>query len=201
MEEPNKRPINILIGVTGSVATIKLPMIIKGLKSLSAKNKLKLAIRVISTQHALHFFNATEIANLKVNKLYTDQDEWNGWKKIGDPVLHIELRKWAHLFLIAPLDANTLAKLAVGLCDNLITCVARAWDLEKPLIFCPAMNTLMWKHPITAENVDKLKTFGYIQVEVACKKLACNDVGPGAMAEVADILSVVWEQVRKLAIV
>lgn len=63
-----------------------------------------------------------------------DEDEWHAWKAIGDPVLHIDLRRWADLMVIAPLSANTLAKLAGGLCDNLLTCVVRAWDFDKPLL-------------------------------------------------------------------
>lgn len=63
-----------------------------------------------------------------------DDDEWHEWSKVGDPVMHIELRRWADVFVIAPLSANTLAKLANGICDNLITCVARAWDFQRPLV-------------------------------------------------------------------
>ena len=65
----------------------------------------------------------------------------------GDPVRHIEFRHWADLLVVAPLDANTLAKFAIGLCDNFLTCLFRAWDFAKPVILAPAMNTLMWDHP------------------------------------------------------
>lgn len=57
--------------------------------------------------------------------------DWQTWKCIGDPVLHIELRNWAHVFVVAPLDANTLAKISTGICDNLLTCVARVSTQEK----------------------------------------------------------------------
>ena len=73
-----------------------------------------------------------------------------------DEVLHIELRRWADVLLIAPLDANTLAKLAVGLSDNCLTCVWRAWDPVRPVILAPAMNTLMWEHAITARHLSQL---------------------------------------------
>lgn len=63
-----------------------------------------------------------------------DEDEWHEWSQVGDPVLHIELRRWADVFVVAPLSANTLAKMANGLCDNLVTCIARAWDFTRPLI-------------------------------------------------------------------
>ena len=62
--------------------------------------------------------------------LYTDLDEWNAWTKRGDPVLHIDLRNWADILIVAPLDANTLAKIACGISDNLLTCVLRAWQLD-----------------------------------------------------------------------
>ena len=71
-------------------------------------------------------------------------------------MLHIELRRWADLLLIAPLDANTLAKLAAGLADNCLTCVWRAWDPARPVVLAPAMNTLMWQHPLTARRLRQL---------------------------------------------
>ncbi|XP_067829747.1 phosphopantothenoylcysteine decarboxylase isoform X5 [Heptranchias perlo] len=97
------------------------------------------------------------------------------WKQRTDPVLHIDLRRWAALMLIAPLDANTLGKIASGICDNLLTCVVRAWDRKRPLLFCPAMNTAMWEHPITATQIQTLKSFGYIEVPCIVKKLVCGD--------------------------
>src|SRR5207302_2037596 len=90
-----------------------------------------------------------------------DEDEWPGSKRgqhyrRDDPVLHIELRRWADVLLIAPLDANTLAKLANGLADNCLTCVWRAWDLARPVLLAPAMNTLMWEHRLTTRHLRQL---------------------------------------------
>lgn len=125
------------------------------------------------------------------------------WTQRSDPVLHIELRRWADLLLIAPLDANTLGKIASGICDNLLvgteavlcsalcvldqrrwclsshfqTCVVRAWDCSRPLLFCPAMNTAMWQHPITAQQISRLVEFGYVEVPCISKKLVCGDEG------------------------
>lgn len=70
--------------------------------------------------------------------------------------MHIELRKWADCLLIAPLSANTMAKISNGLCDNLLTNVARAWDYNKPMILAPAMNTMMYENPITKKQITKL---------------------------------------------
>lgn len=173
---------NVLIGVTGSVASVKLPLLCRGFLDAGAN------VRVVSTAHAEHFWR-----DLPDNvQVYRDVDEWSTWQKMGDPVLHIELRKWADLFVIAPLDANTLGKMANGQCDNLLTCVARAWDVRQGTLFvAPAMNTLMWTHPATAEQLAKLKQWGVVQVPVVAKKLACGDVGLGAMASWQDIVAAV----------
>ncbi|XP_056355777.1 phosphopantothenoylcysteine decarboxylase isoform X3 [Oenanthe melanoleuca] len=74
------------------------------------------------------------------------------------------------------------------------TCVIRAWDLSKPLLFCPAMNTAMWEHPITARQVEQLKAFGYTEIPCVVKKLVCGDEGRGAMAEVWTIV----ERVKRI---
>lgn len=112
--------------------------------------------------------------------------------------MHIDLRRWADVMVIAPLSANTLAKLAGGLCDNLLTCVVRAWDFQKPLLvrwwWCcahwhavaqvaPAMNTLMWDNPFTARHLATLTELGVQVIPPISKRLACGDVGSGAMQE------------------
>uniref|UniRef100_A0A3Q4MXQ3 Phosphopantothenoylcysteine decarboxylase n=1 Tax=Neolamprologus brichardi TaxID=32507 RepID=A0A3Q4MXQ3_NEOBR len=171
---------NVLVGVTGSVAALKLPFMVSQLLELSGVD-----VRVVTTEHAKHFYNSAEVSV----KIYSDKDEWELWKQRSDPVLHIELRRWADLLVIAPLDANTLGKIASGICDNLLTCVVRAWDTSRPLLFCPAMNTAMWLHPITAQQVSRLKEFGYVEIPCIAKKLVCGDEGKGAMAEVSTIVS------------
>ncbi|RZC35314.1 phosphopantothenoylcysteine decarboxylase [Asbolus verrucosus] len=178
--------VNVLVGCTGSVATIKLPLLVQNLLVLKPSET---KIRVIATEHANHFFNEEDIP--ADAEIFNDSDEWAVWDKRGDPVLHIELSKWADIFVIAPLDANTLAKIANGLCDNLLTCTARAWDLSKPLIFCPAMNTKMYQHPLTAAQISTLISWGYQEVPVIEKTLICGDTGTGAMAEIDTIVAVI----------
>ncbi|KAH9508426.1 hypothetical protein Btru_055207 [Bulinus truncatus] len=151
-------------------------------------------IKVVSTEHSLHFF-PKDGQNVSI---YRDEDEWEAWSNIQDPVLHIELRKWADVMLIAPLDANTLAKIANGICDNLLTCVVRAWDMQKPLLFAPAMNTFMYEHPITSTHIDLLKKFGYKEIPCISKKLACGDTGFGAMAEVATLVLAVEQAIPSI---
>ena len=127
-------------------------------------------------------------------------------------------RDWADLLVVAPLDANTLAKFALGLCDNFLTCLFRAWDLSKPVILAPAMNTRMWEKPATARHLGQLlldhgneaclpegwnletapdhfarHTPNLILIPPQSKRLACGDVGMGAMAEVTTIAEVVRE--------
>ncbi|MEQ2235245.1 hypothetical protein ILYODFUR_000387 [Ilyodon furcidens] len=178
----------VLVGVTGSVAALKLPFLVSELLQLPGVD-----VRVVTTEHAKHFYNPSDVSV----KIYTDKDEWELWTQRSDPVLHIELRRWADLLIIAPLDANTLGKIANGICDNLLTCVVRAWDTSRPLLFCPAMNTAMWLHPITAQQVSGLKEFGYVEIPCIAKKLVCGDEGKGAMAEVSTIVSFVRQYLPK----
>ncbi|KAM7003495.1 phosphopantothenoylcysteine decarboxylase [Tautogolabrus adspersus] len=178
----------VLVGVTGSVAALKLPLLVSHLLQLPGVD-----VKVVTTDHAKHFYNPEEVSV----KIYSDKDEWELWTQRSDPVLHIELRRWADLLLIAPLDANTLGKISNGICDNLLTCVVRAWDASRPLIFCPAMNTAMWQHPVTAQQVSRLTEFGYVEIPCISKKLVCGDEGKGAMAEVSTIVSVVKHYLPK----
>lgn len=206
----SKQHKNIIIGVTGSVATIKLKELVRQLQ----EKLTKVNICIIPTKNALHFcpdlnemFNKhlpalkDRLEYLKIGNssddnvvfAFTDDDEWSSWSKRADPVLHIELRKWADVCLLAPLDANTLAKISSGMCDNLLTSVLRAWDVSsirtQPVIMCPAMNTLMYRHPLTKKQLDLLvNEFGFTLVDSVVKKLICGDVGLGAMALVEDIV-------------
>lgn len=211
--ESKTKKLNFLIGITGSVATIKLDELINGLVT----KFIKINICIIPTKNSLNFVPDFIRYNQKYSLLtdrhkllkdcesqeplifsFTDEDEWSSWSKRNDPVLHIELRKWADVFLIAPLGANTLAKISNGICDNLLTSVIRAWDIQniysKPVIICPAMNTLMYKHPLTKKQIDILvEGFGFILVDSIEKVLMCGDSGIGAMAKVEDIIEKIFE--------
>lgn len=174
---------HILIGTSGSVATIKLNELVNQLSEFAE-------IKIISTNSALKFIDS----NLTV---LTDHDEEH-WKKIGDPILHIDLRRWADLMIIAPLSANTLGKIVHGLADNLLTNVVRAWDFTKPLLVAPAMNTYMWEHPVTKPSIETLQKWGITILDPQVKQLACNDVGIGAMANVNEIVDAVHLICNKL---
>ncbi|KAJ8722294.1 hypothetical protein PYW08_004696 [Mythimna loreyi] len=186
----DKRSCKLLIAATGSVAALKIPVLIKSLLEIPEDELTYVfEVHLIVTEHAKHFFKMSELpADVKI---YDDSLEWQAWKQRGDPVLHIELGKMADIMLIAPLDANTLAKMSQGLCDNLLTCTTRAWDISKPLIFCPAMNTRMWEHPITSQQVATLRSWGHVEIPPISKKLMCGDTGVGAMAEVPTIVETI----------
>jgi phosphopantothenoylcysteine decarboxylase len=198
----------VLLGVTGSVAAIKTPPLVEAL--LAAGHQVK----VVATDPATYFFDP---AAIPPGALVRDEDEWPGRAegrryRRDDPVLHIELRRWADLLVIAPLDANTLAKLACGLADNCLTCVWRAWDPAHPVVLAPAMNTLMWEHPLTVRHLRQLAADAgadvplWVTLEALpdwinahCRRLrvlapesrtlACGDVGVGAMAAVERIVA------------
>jgi phosphopantothenoylcysteine decarboxylase len=208
---------NVLLGVTGSVAAIRTPLLYEELKRAGHH------VKIVATQASLYFFDPAALDPLdslvprrNPNVVILDEDEWPGrsegrrWQR-DDPVLHIELRRWADLLLIAPLDANTLAKMANGLADNCLTCVWRAWDAARPVVLAPAMNTLMWEHPLTVRHLRQLTAdtapasldldglAAWININCPklrivppqSKRLACGDVGIGAMAELAEIRSAV----------
>ncbi|KAI3802533.1 hypothetical protein L1987_30667 [Smallanthus sonchifolius] len=173
----------ILIAASGSVAAIKFGNLCRCFLDWAEVN-------AVATQAALNFIDRTTLPEDVV--LYTDEDEWSSWSKIGDRVLHIELRQWADIMVIAPLSANTLAKIAGGLCDNLLTSIIRAWDYEKPIFVAPAINTYMWTNPFTQRHLMAVDELGITLVPPVSKRLACRDFGTGAMAE----LSVIFNTIR-----
>jgi len=177
---------NVLLGVTGSVAAIHTSQLFDELRQAGH------VVKLVATRSSLYFFDPSAIAPIESGRRNKDvvileEDEWPGdHYERGDPVLHIELRRWADVLLIAPCDANTLAKLALGITDNCLTCIYRAWDRARPVILAPAMNTLMWEHPVTARHLAQIAADlrdGLHVVEPIKKKLACEEVGIGAMAD------------------
>ncbi|TAQ90462.1 hypothetical protein B7494_g1184 [Chlorociboria aeruginascens] len=179
---------------------VTIPLIISALAS-----HRNLSIRVIVTKSAAHFLagqtpeqpTLSSVALLpNVDAVYLDEDEWaDPWTR-HSKILHIELRRWAHLLVIAPMSANLLAKVAGGLCDDLLTCVIRAWNREHTIIAAPAMNVMMWEHPITARQLANLRElcdwFEILPPQV--KALACGDVGQGGMCDWNQIVTVITER-------
>jgi phosphopantothenoylcysteine decarboxylase len=209
----------LILGLTGSVAAIKAPELLGALRRAGHE------VRIVATRPALYFVRPDELVHatddrdgLAASVLLRDEDEWPapGYRR-GDPVLHIELRNWADLLVVAPLDANTLAKLALGISDNFLSCVFRAWDFDRPVFLAPAMNTLMWRSPVTLRHLRQLledradstvpdgwtldeapEVFArhaprIVLIPPQAKRLACGDVGIGAMADVVAIAEIVRE--------
>jgi phosphopantothenoylcysteine decarboxylase len=185
----------ILLGLTGSVATVLYEKLIEELRKLGD-------VSVILTEKAEHFVSNDFLKGVNVFK---EKDEWE-WKHpdfVGnegwfldkywhknDPVLHIELRNNYSALVIAPCSANTLAKISYGLCDNLLTTVARAWDFTRPFIVAPAMNTAMWDNPTTSEHTQQLVNRGIRVIDPQKKMLACKTYGYGALANIEDIVRI-----------
>lgn len=172
----------ILLAASGSVAAIKFGNLCHCFSEWAE-------VRAVATKSSLHFIDRAALPKDVI--FYTDEDEWATWNKIGDSVLHIELRRWADIMVIAPLSANTLGKIAGGLCDNLLTCIVRAWDYNKPLFVAPAMNTFMWNNPFTERHLMSIDELGISLIPPVSKRLACGDYGNGAMAEPSLIYSTV----------
>ena len=187
---------HVLLCCTGSVAALKTPELAALLQRGPVDRHHPVTVRVVSTEAARHFFSTSDLPPGVDH--FSDADEWTAWRGRGDPVLHIELRKWAHLLLVAPLDANSLAKLSTGLADNLVSCVARAWPLgRRPVLLCPAMNTEMWRHPVTAPQLEALRGWGCTVQPPVEKTLVCGDTGVGAMAHLEDICQTVFGLLRE----
>ncbi|CAI5712639.1 unnamed protein product [Hyaloperonospora brassicae] len=200
----------VLLCASGSVAAVKVPEIAVRLAKTaevcvvltqSADFFLQRAKDYDAT-HWTEFVAATELTASDAGRIQVvrDADEWRAWQIIGDSVRHVELKEWADVMLLAPMSANTLGKLANGLADNLLTCVARAWSMTKPFVFAPAMNTDMWNHPITAKQLRVLDEFGYKIVPPVEKNLACGVVGNGGLAPVDSIVAFVLEQVPRVSL-
>ena len=165
---------NILIGITGGIAAYKICTLIRLYKKSGAN------VRVILTPNALNFVTKLTLQTLSNNEVYVDNFDVDNFKPE-----HISLCDEADIFVIAPATANTISKIANGICDNLLTTTACAFN--KPILLAPAMNTNMWNNNFIQENLEKLKNTGYHIVNPGTGFLACGTTGEGRMAEVEDI--------------
>lgn len=160
----------ITIGITGGIAAYKIPALIRMFKKEGAN------VRIIVTPSALNFVTKLTLQTLSNNEVYSENFEIDEYKP-G----HISLCDEADIFVIAPASANTIGKIANGICDNLLTSVACAF--KKPIIVVPAMNTGMWENPFVQENINKLEKNEYHILEPETGFLACGTEGKGRMAE------------------
>lgn len=167
---------NIVIGVSGGIAVYKICDLVSKLKKLHAN------IDIIMTQSATEFVAPLTFQTLSQNLVYTDMFE----KPVKWDIEHISLAQKADLFLLAPATANIMAKMANGICDDLLSTTLMA--TKSQVMIAPAMNTAMYEHPATQSNMERLASFGHKFVEPDSGMLACGDIGKGKLASVDSIL-------------
>lgn len=173
---------HILLGVSGSIAAYKAAFLVR----LLIKEKAE--VKVVMTTAATGFIPPVTLSTLSRNPVLTDLTDPSGalWNN------HVELGLWADLMLIAPATANTIGKMAGGLCDNLLTSVY--FSARCPVYFAPAMDLDMLQHPAVQSNIDKLLSYGNVLIEPGTGELASGLEGKGRMAEPEEIL----EQMKTL---
>ena len=166
----------LLIGITGGIAAYK------ACELASSAIKAGHEVRVMMTANAARFVGPLTFEGLTGEPVLTDT--------FADAMAHIDWAKWADVICIAPLTANTMAKLACGLADDALTTVLMATPAGTPVVLGPAMNTEMWNHPATQRNRRWLEDMNrYRWVEPVNKRLACGDTGPGGLADPTAILT------------
>lgn len=182
----------VVLGITSGIAAHKTLDLIRLLKLDG------IDVRVILTEAARHMVDATEINTLTGHTAYTElfgpEFEYASILK-NRTVDHIRLADSADVFVIAPATANTIAKLAHGLADNMLTTTALA--TVAPIIVCPSMNVHMWHNPVTRDNMKRIKQLGHIVVDPQAGMLACGYEGMGRLADVSIIHKAITEQLRR----
>ena len=172
---------NIVLGVTGSIAAYKAADIISRLKKLGHE------VDVILTESGSRIITPITLQTLSKNKVYMDMFEEITPKEVK----HISLAEKADLMLIAPATANIIGKIANGIADDFLSTVVMAAANATPVYIAPAMNTNMYENPIVQANIEKLRSYGYRFIEPKQSLLACGTVGKGALADVDDIIKVI----------
>lgn len=174
----NKR---ITLAVTGSISAYKAADLVSQLK------KRNYEVTVLMTKAAQVFITPLTLQVLSKNTVHIDVMEEGDVSKIN----HIDIGKETDLFIVAPASANTIAHLAYGFADNMVTSVALALPSETKKLIAPAMNTKMYLHPATQENLQRLLSYGYKEIQPKSSLLACGDLGIGALADLDDILDAI----------
>ena len=168
---------NIVLAITGGIAAYKSAIFARLLI------KAGFEVRVIMTTGAQAFITPLTLQALTGNEVHTSLLDEQAEAGMG----HIELAKWADLVIIAPASANTLARLAMGMADDLLTTVCLA--TTAPVMIAPAMNQQMWAHPAVTLNVQTLRDMNYYLIEPASGEQACGDIGAGRLPEPEQLLT------------
>jgi phosphopantothenoylcysteine decarboxylase / phosphopantothenate---cysteine ligase len=164
----------IVLAVTGSIAAYKTPHFVRLLVKAGAD------VKVLITDAATHFVSALSLTTVSKHPVLTNISDGAAWNN------HVELGLWADALLVAPCSANTLAKLANGICDNLVGAVYLS--ARCPVFVAPAMDEDMWLHPATQANIAKVRSYGNHIIPVAHGELASGLIGEGRMAEPEDMV-------------
>lgn len=172
---------NILLGVTGSIAAYKAADITSRLMKLGHN------VDVILTESGSKIITPLTLQTLSKNKVYMDMFE----EITPSEVKHISLAKKADVVLIAPATANIIGKIAYGIADDFLSTVVMAAAKDTPIYIAPAMNTNMYENPIVQDNIEKLRSYGYRFIEPKESLLACGDLGKGALADVDTIVEII----------
>ncbi|MES2332340.1 MAG: bifunctional phosphopantothenoylcysteine decarboxylase/phosphopantothenate--cysteine ligase CoaBC [Bacteroidota bacterium] len=170
----------ILIGITASIAAYKSILLVRLLVKQGAE------VKVVMTPAAKDFVSPLVLSTLSKNNVVIDWVEGNEWSN------HVMLGRWADVFVIAPLSCNTLAKMAHGLCDNILMAVYLSTTC--PVVVAPAMDEDMWQHPATQKNISLIKEYGNTVIQVSNGELASGLFGEGRMAEPEEILVFLTEK-------
>ena len=170
---------NVLLGISGSIAAYKSAVLCRELIKNGAK------VKVVMTPDSANFVTPLTLSTLSKNPVYSEYSD----AKTGAWNNHVELAKWADFFLLAPATQNTIAKMANGICDNLL--LATYFSMENETFFAPAMDLDMFKHPANQQNIQKLESFGNVLIPSENGELASGLIGEGRMAEVENIIKVI----------
>jgi len=176
---------NILLGVCGSIASYKSALLTRLLIKAGSN------VRIVMTRDACNFITPLTLSTLSKNPVLTEYFD----PKSGSWNNHVELGLWADIMIIAPASANTLAKFANGLCDNLLSAVYLS--AKCPVYFAPAMDLDMWKHPATQKNIGSLISNGNSMIKPAYGELASGLTGEGRMAEPEEIIEFISQELKK----
>ncbi|HEL0623451.1 phosphopantothenoylcysteine decarboxylase [Streptococcus equi subsp. zooepidemicus] len=177
----------ITLAVSGSISAYKAADL------TSQLIKKGYEVTVLMTQAATAFITPLTLQVLSKNPVHLDVMAEHDVKIVN----HIELAKVTDLFVLAPASANTIAHLAYGFADNMVTSVALALPETTPKLIAPAMNTNMYLNPITQQNLKRLADLGFREIPPKTALLACGDTGPGALADIDDIVTVISQQLAR----
>ena len=172
-----------IVGVTGSIAAYKAPGVIRRVRESGRE------VRVISTDAALRFVPEETLAIAAGDRIHTEKSWWESSGRVE----HVSLARWADLLLVAPAAADALARVAIGLGDDLLSATVLAG--EHRVLWAPAMNPEMWQSPATRRNVETLAGWGHRFVGPAEGEMASTEELPGVgrLADEAEILAVLEE--------